>query len=57
MKNWKTTIAGIAVAAIAAASYLGWITAEQAGAITAALTGLGLIAAKDSNVTGGNVKQ
>lgn len=57
MKNWKTTAAGIAVAIIAAATYMGWITSEQAAAITGALTGLGLIAAKDSNVTGGNTKQ
>ena len=57
IKNWKTTAAGVCVGLIAAATYLNWITADQAAAITAALTGLGLIAAKDSNVTGGTTKQ
>lgn len=57
MKNWKTTVAGIAVGAIAAATALHWITVEQATAITAALTSLGLLAAKDSNVTGGTKQQ
>lgn len=57
MKNWKTTLSGIAVGLITAAAYLDWITAEQAMAITSMLTALGLIAAKDSNVTGGEVKQ
>lgn len=53
IKNWKTTVAGLAVAAIAVATALNWITADQSAAITAALVSLGLIAAKDSNVTGG----
>lgn len=57
MKNWKTTVAGIAVAAIAGATALGYLTTEQAASITAALTALGFLAAKDSNVTGGSVKQ
>jgi len=52
MKNWKTTVAGLAIGLIAAATALNWITAEQAGAITAALTSIGLILAKDSGVTG-----
>jgi hypothetical protein len=57
IKNWKTTLSGIAIGAIAAASYLGWITADQAVGITSVLTALGLIAAKDNNVTGGKVSQ
>jgi hypothetical protein len=57
MKNWKTTLAGIAVAAIAAATALNWLTIEQGMSITAALVAVGLIAAKDNNVTGGTVKQ
>lgn len=57
MKNWKTTLAGIAVAAIAGATALGWITVEQGVSITGALVAVGLIAAKDGNVTGGTVKQ
>jgi hypothetical protein len=56
-KNWKTTLSGVAVGLIAAAAYLGWITSDQAVSITSVLTALGLIAAKDNNVTGGEVKQ
>jgi hypothetical protein len=57
VKNWKTTLSGVAVGLIAAAAYLGWITGDQAVSITSVLTALGLIAAKDNNVTGGEVKQ
>jgi hypothetical protein len=53
VKNWKTTLSGVAVGLIAAAAYLGWITGDQAVSITSVLTALGLIAAKD----GGEVKQ
>lgn len=56
-KNWKTTIAGVLVAVLAAATYFGWLTQDQSLSITSLLTALGLIAAKDSNVTGGNVEQ
>lgn len=52
MKNWKTTIAGIAVAAIAALTALGYLSPEQAASITGALTALGLLSAKDHDVTG-----
>lgn len=52
MKNWKTTVAGIVVAGIAVATALGYLTAQQATAIGAAATSLGLIVAKDNNVTG-----
>ena len=57
MKNWKTTAAGVLVALLAAATYFGWLTQEQSISITSVLTALGLIAAKDNNVTGGNIKQ
>jgi hypothetical protein len=57
VKNWKTTLSGIAIGVIAAATYLNWITADQAVSITSVLTALGLIAAKDNNVSGGEVKQ
>lgn len=53
MKNWKTTLLGIAVAVLNL--YAGGVTIK-----TAALSvGLGLLgaAAKDSNVTGGSVVQ
>lgn len=56
-KNWKTTAAGVLVALLAAATYFGWLTQEQSISITSVLTALGLIAAKDNNVTGGDVKQ
>lgn len=54
MKNWKTTAAGGAIAVIAAATALGYLSAEQATAISAALTAVGLSLAKDHNVTGGS---
>lgn len=57
MKNWKTTTAGLAVGLIAAATFLHWITPEQATAITGVLVSLGFIAAKDNNVTGGTKTQ
>lgn len=57
MKNWKTTVAGVAVALIALLTYTHILTAEQATAIMGALTSLGLVAAKDSNVTGGTTQQ
>lgn len=56
MKNWKTTLAGIA-------SIIGGISLfvnhpEQTEAAFAAVTlGIGLIFAKDNNVTGGSVPQ
>lgn len=56
-KNWKTTAAGVLVALLAAAFYFGWLTEELWMSITSVLTALGLIAAKDNNVTGGSVKQ
>ncbi len=57
MKSWKTTVAGIAVAIVAAATALGYITETQGTAIMGALAALGLAAAKDSNVTGGTKQQ
>lgn len=57
MKSWKTTAAGILVAAVAAATALGYITPEQSAAIMGALTAIGLVVAKDSNVTGGSTPQ
>ena len=57
MKSWKTTVAGIAIAAVAAATALHYITGDQATAILGALAALGLVSAKDGNVTGGTKKQ
>lgn len=56
MKNWKTTVTGIITLIT-----IGWkcfnamaVGAEDVAAVTAAI---GLIFAKDSNVTGGAVVQ
>ena len=57
MKNWKTSIAGILVILITVATTLGWITPAIAAAITSLLVSLGLMAAKDNNVTGGTTPQ
>lgn len=57
MKSWKTTVSGIAIGFIALATAMHWINAEQATAISAALASFGLMAAKDSNVTGGTKQQ
>lgn len=52
MKNWKTTLAGIVVAGLGIATAMHWISPEVAGAIATIATALGLVVAKDSNVTG-----
>lgn len=52
MKNWKTTVAGLAVGLVATLTALHYITAEQAASIIGALSALGLVVAKDSDVTG-----
>lgn len=57
MKNWKTTLAGLIVAGVGTAVAMHWISAEVGGAILTIATAVGLIAAKDSNVTGGTTKQ
>ena len=61
MKNWKTTSAGIAmiVGGIASLAYSwGALNPEMITAhLTAILGGVGLIFAKDQNVTGGDVQQ
>jgi hypothetical protein len=61
MKNWKTTSAGILMMLGAIETvyfHVGPITQELVmGASTAFLGGIGLIVAKDNNVTGGNIEQ
>jgi predicted phage tail protein len=52
MKNWKTTAAGLVLAAISFATYMDWINASQAGMISTILTALGFSLAKDSGVSG-----
>lgn len=57
--NWKTSVAGMVIIALGAANtFLGIHVPGFDLGFTAALTaGIGLIMAKDSNVTGGSVKQ
>lgn len=52
MKNWKTTLAGIIVAFLGIATQMEWISIEVSGAILTLATAVGLIAAKDNNVSG-----
>lgn len=57
--NWKTGLAGI-LAVLPQLLHYFWptiITSETAYAISGVLVSLGLIAAKDSNVTGGTKQQ
>ena len=49
MKNWKTTLAGIIVAAVAFATYQGYITTDVGNAIIGAATAFGLRFAQDAN--------
>jgi hypothetical protein len=58
-KNWKTTLAGIITVIIQVGPVVApkIITHDLANAITAVAISLGLIAAKDGNVTGGTVQQ
>lgn len=59
MKSWKTTSAGIIAIAGAIVAFI--FTAHDQAAImaeiTALVTGVGLLFAKDSNVTGGTTPQ
>ena len=64
MKNWKTTVFGAAtiIAAIASAIKAAvdgdpTTLPDWAMVVAAVITGIGLIAAKDSNVTGGTKQQ
>ena len=59
--NWKTTLGGGITAALGLASLFGITVGTQAIDPTTALGmitgGIGLIFAKDGNVTGGSVRQ
>lgn len=61
MKNKKTTFAGIAAILAGAAGLVSgvstgdWTHAEAA--VASIVTGIGLICAKDHNVTGGDIQQ
>jgi hypothetical protein len=52
LKNWKTTLAGLVGILTVVGPAMGWITHDQALSIGALAASFGLIAAKDSNVSG-----
>jgi hypothetical protein len=57
MKNWKTTLAGVAailsvITKIVTTGAIDWQTDAPA-----VMVGIGLIVAKDANVTGGTIRQ
>ena len=57
MKSWKTTLAGAIVLLTGVAVTMKWITSDVATAVITIAGALGLVAAKDSNVTGGSTPQ
>ena len=62
MKSWKTTLTGVLtiIAGLTSGGLLvmkGQVEAGIGTAITAITAGIGLINAKDNNVTGGTVTQ
>lgn len=61
MKSWKTTVAGVCAILIAVAgavqAVVGGGSIDYPSVIAAVMAGIGLIMAKDSNVTGGTVVQ
>jgi len=56
MKNWKTTIAGTAALLGIVAKVING-GALEATDLTAAIAAIGLLFAKDHNVSGGTVRQ
>ena len=56
-RNWKTTLAGVVVIAATGTRAAYPEYAMVCDAVIAIVAGTGLIAAKDHNVTGGDVKQ
>ena len=57
MKNWKTTLAGIGIAAAMVIGQTGNLNPKTQSVVQQIAMIAGLLAAKDSNVTGGTVKQ
>ena len=57
MKNWKTTLAGIAAILSVATKIVTTGSINWETDAPAIMAGIGLIAAKDSNVTGGTTRQ
>lgn len=60
-KNWKTTVAGVATILVAVGNAANAVLQGQpldmTSLITTIIAGIGLVFAKDHNVTGGNVVQ
>lgn len=57
-KNWKTTVIGVIILALGALASIGiHIPGVNIDLGTAIPIALGMFAAKDANVTGGEVKQ
>ena len=56
-KNWKTTLGALIALGVQVLPQLGVIDQNVATAISTIAVALGLIAAKDSNVTGGTKQQ
>lgn len=52
VKNWKTTLSGLLTLILLIAYLNNSITFEQMGVASVTLMSLGLMAAKDGNVTG-----
>lgn len=61
MKSWKTTVSGICAIIAAVTSAVSGVVSghpvDWTAVIAAVMAGVGLISAKDSNVTGGTVQQ
>ena len=59
IKSWKTTLAGIlaVLPTLAHTLYPQYVTTDVATAITTIFVAIGLVAAKDGNVTGGTTPQ
>lgn len=61
MKSWKTTVAGVLAIVLAvghaALALINGTSVDLAATLAAILAGIGLIAAKDSQVTGGTIQQ
>lgn len=55
--NWKTTLAGLVGVLTVFAVSQHWISQDTAAAIGTLSVSLGLVAAKDGNVTGGTKPQ
>jgi len=52
MKNWKTSLTGVLTAAVALATYYGWIDAGAGVPITALGIAIFALLVKDNDVTG-----